>query len=209
MNQDYKHCTSQLYSIFSSYPTPQNIAGCPCCMHSLANNKWHQKPLQKIEAEQLSDYTFKAITTYGTVNDFRYFLPRILELLSKQALHIDPSIVWSKLIYANWINWPDAEVAVVKQFLMVDWQNNLNNSPIFELDLMITVNKLLGDITCLLQVWPCNFESPAFAKLIQLVVSYGCSKGLRPYEFRALSLADFKQLSEWILLESIAFDSLP
>lgn len=64
-------------------------------------------------------YAFRAMTTVGDVDDFRHFLPRILELIAE--LPADREVVLSKLSYAKWTEWPAAEIEAVRTYLTKLW----------------------------------------------------------------------------------------
>lgn len=58
---------------------PKQMAACPCCVsgqmkHALTG------PRKLLTAERLGRYAFKAMTTWGSAEDYEHYLPRILEL---------------------------------------------------------------------------------------------------------------------------------
>jgi hypothetical protein len=59
------------------------------------------------------------MTTWGDVNHFKHFLPRVFELVWE--LGVDLSTIFGKLEYASWRTWPVAEQAAVRQFLRAFW----------------------------------------------------------------------------------------
>src|SRR4051794_20200880 len=71
-----------LYSVFSAYPLRPHVMGCPCCVSEKDNHDLHARPLREFTCEHLRRYAFKAMTTWGKVEDFKHFLPRIFELSS-------------------------------------------------------------------------------------------------------------------------------
>lgn len=105
----------RLYSTFNRYPPRMTVDGCPHCVSSADNDCIHAAPLRQLTETQLERYAFKAITTWGTVDDFRHFLPRIFELLAT-APHdwVDPEVVFGKLPYCDFRSWPIAEQQVIE-----------------------------------------------------------------------------------------------
>src|SRR5689334_9546778 len=85
-----------LYRSFAA-PVPVKIEGCPCCLDRKEVKTLHSKPLQEQSDEDLGPYTFSVFLTVGSVTDFRYFLPRIMELSA---------------IVPDW--WPSPEIVVGK-----------------------------------------------------------------------------------------------
>lgn len=66
------------------------------------------------------------MTTIGSPDDFRYFLPRLLELVADSmfepsSLQVDNEVVLGKLGYANWSTWPDDERLAVRGYLSALW----------------------------------------------------------------------------------------
>ena len=56
------------------------------------------------------------MTTVGTVEDFRYFLPRIVEAAVAGDLLVDREVVFGKLQYGNWRTWPLYEQEAIGAF---------------------------------------------------------------------------------------------
>lgn len=107
-----------LYGAFSEYPLRRHVEGCPCgCIPPGAEAKLHRRPLREMEPDDLERYAYKAMTTWGDVDDFRHFLPRLLELLVHRRLIVDTEIVLGKLTYGYWEAWPTREQEAVSSFL--------------------------------------------------------------------------------------------
>lgn len=81
-------------------------------------------PLPAITGSQIAYYAGKALTTWGNANDYRYFLPRILELATTpdaQTEWVNLEIIIGKLDYARWRRWPEAEQRAIDEFLTAWW----------------------------------------------------------------------------------------
>lgn len=93
------------------------------------------------------------MTTVGDEDDFRHFLPRILELLLTGELseEVDPEIVLGKLAYANWTTWLPAEQAAVRAALEQIWQRH-RQSPEAE-NYLCGIARAEPDITPYLNAW--------------------------------------------------------
>lgn len=74
------------------------------------------------------------MTTWGDSDDFRHFLPRVLELMAGDADSFDADLVLPKLAYGGWGSWPAGEKAAVEAFLMLRWNIGLTQAPRFSLD---------------------------------------------------------------------------
>ena len=93
------------------------------------------------------------MTTVGDEDDFRHFLPRILELLhtGELAEEVDPEIVLGKLAYANWTTWPPAEQAAVRAALEQIWQRHRQSAAAE--NYLCGIARAESDITPYLNAW--------------------------------------------------------
>jgi hypothetical protein len=107
----------RLYVVFARYGRPAVVAGCPCCVGAADQARLHARPLRALGEEELRRYAFKALTTWGTEDDLRHFLPRILELVARDGLGVDPQTVLGKLAYGHWERWPEDERVAIRAFL--------------------------------------------------------------------------------------------
>jgi hypothetical protein len=48
------------------------------------------------------------MTTQGSVDDFRYLMPRLLQGIVEESYSFNPEILFGKLLYAKWLSWPEA-----------------------------------------------------------------------------------------------------
>jgi len=110
-----------LYEMFSAYPLAAKIDGCPCCVSDQDESSLHRKPLHELTAEDLSRYAFKALTTWGTKNDFKHFLPRLFELVPEPegiTWELDIEVLFGKLRYGKWETWPEGEQKAIRRYLV-------------------------------------------------------------------------------------------
>jgi hypothetical protein len=83
----------QVYTAFADVPKPRAIDGCPCCVEDKEVDKLLTTPLREISPNDLASYASSAFLTVGSVADYLYLLPRILEISATDD---------------TW--WPDVEV---------------------------------------------------------------------------------------------------
>ncbi len=104
-----RRALEDIYVRFAA-PTPPRIDGCPCCIGGRRVDVLLAKPLRELTGEDLWPYVSGVFLTVGSVRDFRYLLPRILEIsvCGLDALP-DVEIVLGKLRLAGWETWPPAE----------------------------------------------------------------------------------------------------
>ena len=118
-----------VYQAFSSYKVNREIEGCPYCMTFEEMNKLCSKKLKCLLEEELYVYLPNAMCTCGNVTDFKYFLPRLLELEIFQK-HGYPYLS-STLSNAKFSIWPAVEREVVKTFLKEYFICCLNNEEFY------------------------------------------------------------------------------
>jgi hypothetical protein len=99
-------------------PVPEVITGCPCCISTRGIDILLTTPLRELTGQQLWRYVSGAFLTVGGEDDFRYFLPRILDIaVSDPGNSNEPEIVIGKLSLAEWRAWSATEQGVLEEFL--------------------------------------------------------------------------------------------
>jgi hypothetical protein len=118
----------RLYGAFGDVPRPQRIEGCPHCVGPDEDLPLVSRPLRELSAEDLSRYAFKAMSTWGTEADFRYFAPRVLDLTASDAMAWPGfEIVCGKLDRAGLHTW--TQRPAVEEFLRDFWTATLHRFP--------------------------------------------------------------------------------
>lgn len=82
-----------------------------------------------LPATLLVRFVLKVGTTWGGPHDLRRVTPRLLELAADHALPIDRALLWSKLAWADWENWPTHQARVVREFTYAEWRRLLCSPP--------------------------------------------------------------------------------
>jgi hypothetical protein len=128
-----KESIDTLYTVFSNADQPTAIDACPCCISDEEINTLLSKPLRDIEPYDLKNYADCALSTVGELEDFKYFLPRILEILANHTdwwslvstdsgmydYFTNPEMLFSKFkILAEWRKWPAKEQRAIIDFLV-------------------------------------------------------------------------------------------
>jgi hypothetical protein len=123
-----------LYRVFARYRHPTLLDGCPCCTSAAEGRPLLTTPLRALSADALRKYAFKALTTWGTLADYKYFLPRILE----HCLSTDPAweieVTMGKLAYGEFASWPRDERAVIENFVSAWWMGCIERMDIATAD---------------------------------------------------------------------------
>ncbi len=87
-----------LVHVFSVYPYPENIHGCPCCVSS--------DDIEELKRGRLGRYLCKAMTTWGESRDFKHYIPQLFKEVYLDKIY-DPFTMGCKLGYIK--NWSDGE----------------------------------------------------------------------------------------------------
>ncbi|ESQ77210.1 hypothetical protein [Asticcacaulis sp. AC402] len=109
----------RLYDEFAA-PRPRYIDACPCCKDPEHYRKILSKPLRDIMAGDIDAYVGSAFYTAGEVADWRYYLPRLLELsvdYGQEDRYFGPETTLGKLPLAGWGKWHKSERAAIIAFV--------------------------------------------------------------------------------------------
>jgi len=198
MTKEFDIALEVLYNTFATYPLNSTIEGCPCCVSDTDKSTLHSKQLKELENEDISRYAFKAMTTWGVVNDFKHYLPRIFELAAKRKLIVDTFVILGKLEYGNWINWNQTEQDAIKKFLIAWWTYDINTSRYFNDSLFLEIQKLLKDIPVLLNKWNLELDSQGFKNFVELIDYHYYDLNHKSGIFKKLTKYELDLLLKWI-----------
>ena len=198
MLPEFKTTIEELYKTFSKYPLKPTMEGCPCCVSDSDKSTLHSKQLRALESDDISRYAFKAMTTWGDQNDFKHYLPRILELSSSRKLMVITSVVLGKLEYGKWQHWDQSEKDTIVSFLKAWWNNEINQNDYFDAEILIEINKLLKDLPHMLDVWALNSETQEFKNYVDLIEQYYPDLKHKNKVFRSFNPEELEVFISWI-----------
>lgn len=116
-DQRVQQAVEALYRTFE-FPAPAAIEGCPCCISTRGTDVLLTTPLRQITGQALWRYVSGVFLTIGDQPDFRYLLPRILDVsVSDPGNANDPEIVLGKLALADWRLWALDEQRALESFV--------------------------------------------------------------------------------------------
>ena len=147
----------RVYAVFRRYPLGK-VDGCPCCVDPEEVAALRARGLGDHDERTLGRYYRKSMSTWGTEEDFKHFLPRILELLVTKApdfaIEIGLDSLPHKLVQAGWRQWPEEERAAVREVLLGAWRE-LVAAPEGTGDLVAMIEAQLWviDAEALIAVW--------------------------------------------------------
>ncbi len=147
----------QLYQAFSLHRATLRCF-CSHCVTLEDSQRLLSKSLRDLTATDLEDYAFSAMTTWGDVDDFKHFLPRLFEIVvaGERALFGLFEIV-VKLQYADWPQWPEPEKEAVLNVFDDVWLKILNEPPSLlywePSDFLIRLSEFSDSVRRWLDVW--------------------------------------------------------
>ncbi len=174
----------RLYVVFQRYRLEENPSGAPS-----VNEEDHamirSRSLRELTLHELHRYAFKAMTTWGTEDDFKHLLPRLLELLAQHGNDLnDVEVVLGKLSYARWLSWPGEEILAICSYMMALWQAVLyvNAAPLSADECLCSINRTGTDIEPYLACWNIAESKSAaahFAEFVRWHTPHWRRKGVR------------------------------
>ncbi|HEY2859600.1 MAG TPA: hypothetical protein VGJ21_14365 [Terracidiphilus sp.] len=200
-----------LYKIFDRYPRPTKIEYCPCgCTKPDEVSGLLAVPLKDLKFSSLENYSFSAMSTQGSVEDFKYFLPRLFEGIVQEPYGYDPEILFGKLRYGSWLTWDFGEILALRRYLEALWRSGLRSYPIDreipafgEIETLLASLATTGDqLERYLAIWSEKRDTAANRHFIQFVTMYGSDfaggKSLS-FGFWSNLPGQSKALRDWIL----------
>jgi hypothetical protein len=117
MTPELTRAIENIYSVFENVERPKVIDACPCCLADDEISTLLSKRIREITPNELSGYASSVFLTVGAEEDFRYFLPRILEILSTESSWWpDPEVVGRALGTYSWDRFTLSEQTVLGAF---------------------------------------------------------------------------------------------
>lgn len=107
----------QGYDAFAQLRKPRTFEASPLRDPARLLKQLTSKPLRLLQIEDVEEYASAALSTVGTISDYQYFLPRILEL-STQSSIIEPEVIALKLKTGNWRTWPSNQQNIIEKIFM-------------------------------------------------------------------------------------------
>lgn len=206
MTKELEIAIEELYKAFAKYPFKSTIEGCPCCVSDTDKSTLHSKQLRDLEDEDISKYAFKAMTTWGDVNDFKHYLPRIFELSSTRKLIVDTFVVLGKLNYGNWTEWENQEILAITEFLKSWWKYEINTNEYFDSEILIEINKIIKDLSSMLSDWNVNTKTQGFRNYVELIENHYYELKGKNKTFKELSEQEIETLNNWIESNSLILE---
>ena len=107
----------ELYKVFKKYKLKPNFTERCSSFGARQDLAKHLQamPLSTLELEPLATYSFKALNTMGNEGDYRYFIPRLIELMVIDDKWFGyENLFFKKLNVLGFHNWQESEKRVIQ-----------------------------------------------------------------------------------------------
>ena len=163
----------RLYQLFTPYPAPVRLEASPLRDADAIQRALRSAPLRELEGEQVLPYATWAITTVGGADDYRHFLPRIIELALDDPpdTGAEPAVIAGKMdLPRRNGRWTAEERAAVRAAFLAAWGWALAQDPArIDAERWLVGLARMGGVADALDIWR-NSPSPhAVGHLAQIV----------------------------------------
>lgn len=137
------------------------------------NKELFSKDLNDLTAQDLSRFAGKSMTTWGDVDDYKHFLPRIFELTAELDTPYEVWIAFDKLQYGNWDTWEDVEKESIYKYMLSLWDSLLKNDSekaewLF-MEYFSALVRFYPKLPDILNIWAQETGKPATNHLVNLI----------------------------------------
>src|SRR5215831_4487133 len=202
-----------LYEAFRPYPPTAHPTFCTHCVTDVEDSVLRSKPLRELSAQELRRYSFKALSTWGTVEQFKYLLPRLFEVVIQEGFGYDPEILFKKPRYGDFASWPHNEQRALFAYCDALWRYSLAHHPLIDHlpafvnieDSLCSVAQVIDDLRPLLQLWDSDTTS-ATLHLADFAAENASmlSTGTLSNAFWNERPEQVKQIADWFLNKDFA-----
>jgi hypothetical protein len=164
-----------LYAAFADRTRPKSIDYCTHCVGpGDVERLLAAAPLREIPADTLRFYTVDVLSTADSKADFRYFLPRILQLTVTGGFggFPDLDLVMSKFVLGELRGWPASERRAVTAFLHALWSTTLTRAGSGAEELLGAIGRVEEDLGPYLRAWETALATHAGASQLLEFVRY-------------------------------------
>jgi hypothetical protein len=161
-----------LYEVFNKYPANKQMAGSP--IYGEKVKKWNKdlfsKSLTELTSDDLARFCSSVTLTWGTIEDYKHFLPRIYELIADGDFLAEEWVVFDVLNRYDWQYWPDKEFIVLNRYFLDLWRSIIKD-PREEKDYLVgeylpPIANVYSDFMELLSIWGDDDSKPAIRKIV-------------------------------------------
>jgi hypothetical protein len=185
-NQNYLDALTSMEKAFSTVPRPKTLDSCHCCHDAPEKVVLLNTGLKHLSGQPLENFIFSVFSTIGDEESFKYFLPRVLELvaLGEFGDWCSLGLLGRKIAESNYQEWPDPLSNSVDSMLKIIWQEGFLKQEISDdtglsTDLLCMIGNAVTDIQPYLDdlfkvpshaaiVWESEIESARSGKVFDV-----------------------------------------
>ena len=159
MNSELTTIVQAAYTHFKKYKAPSELDVCTdCCVTQEEVDGLTSMAVQHLPFKLLYTYNTAAKTPKPGLDEFRHFLPRILELTADyQFISHSAALTLSRCAYYSEEEWEQNELELIRQFGLSFFEQCMRQYPLPELEhidsIIIMLHKAYVPIDELLQIW--------------------------------------------------------
>jgi hypothetical protein len=174
-----------VYDAFSGYLRPARLDASPTRDPAKMLSTLSSAPLRALKGEQIGPYSGWALTTVGSVTDYKHFLPRILEqaVRAPEWMGTQPPVIASRLKMAEWRTWPQSEQLAVTALFRAALRDSIHGHPDEGSDAaewLCGVASLGEDLEIVLQEWLNEASGNALLQIAKLATELSSLGSLDP-----------------------------
>ena len=165
---DLRTAIENLYLTFGKY-TVEGMHYCDCgCIVEEDVKKLNSKQLRELEEDDLVSYHGSALYTWGDIDHYKHYLPRIFELRSRNRnfTFIELDEIFVKLDYAKWTEWDVNEITAIKNYVLMDWIEFANNEKSAIKDTELEAYGKFFELKDLIKVWDLSNSQTALRNFV-------------------------------------------
>ena len=129
-NASLRSAIERLYVVFGNYRPPVHPTYCSHCVKDDEDRVLRLKPLRELNADELSRYSWDAISLWGTVEQFKYLLPRLFETVVFDEHRYCPEVSFKKPRLGGLQEWPGEEQVALNCYCDALWRYALAHHPL-------------------------------------------------------------------------------
>ncbi len=173
--EQLRQAIEELYRVFRPYRVGKHVDACTHCVDEHEALELGAADLTALSVKDLDRFSQKALTTWGNVNYFRHFLPRLLELAADYADEFTSvEVLFGKLHYGKWLSWPRSEQKAVATFMELFWIATLSTPPTSGISstadtVLCAIGSAVESVEPFLQTWSIDLGDSAaqhFARFV-------------------------------------------
>ena len=140
-----KEAIDELYTAFSRVPKPQHIDGCECCADQDDLRRLLSFHVREIPPDVLSPYAASALLTVGSVDDYKFFIPRILHVhVLDDTFWPDQEITGRAIAKTDVPDWPESQRNALTTFFANVVRHSLHPDRHHQIDSWLCTIALIG-----------------------------------------------------------------